>query len=205
MKQTIPEVDTYIDNAAEFAPPILRQLRRLFHQACPEIQETIKWGSPFFEYRGIVGNMSAFRGHVSYGFWKASLMRDPAGLFEDPRDRGMAVLKATSLDDLPSEELLVEYIREAVELNEMGVKTPRKNPGRSSGQPVVPDDLSLALRQNDQALQNFDGFSPSQRKEYGEWVTGAKRQATRAKRLATAIEWLAEGKPRNWKYMKTWR
>jgi uncharacterized protein YdeI (YjbR/CyaY-like superfamily) len=205
MKHTIPEVDTYIEEAAEFARPILRKLLQLFHEACPDIRESIKWSSPFFEHRGIVGNISAFKRHVSYGFWKAGLMSDPEGILKNAGNTQMAVLKASSLEDLPSDEILVGYIREAVELNEKGVRIARPQAADKSRELSIPDDLMAAIRGNDQAHATFEGFSYSNRKDYIEWVTAAKRPATRAQRLATTVEWLAEGKPRNWKYMKNWR
>lgn len=205
MKNTIPEVDTYIDEAAEFARPILRRLRRLFHRACPDIQETIKWSSPFFEHQGIVGNMSAFKSHVSYGFWKAGLMSDPEGILDQAGNSEMAVLKARTVADLPTDEILIRYIEEAVRLNEMGIKVPRPKPYRSRKELEIPGDFMAAVGRSKRALATFEGFSYSNRKDYVEWVTEAKRQATREKRLATAVEWLAEGRPRNWKYMKDWR
>lgn len=205
MTNTLPEVDTYIEASAEFAQPILRKLRELFHRACPEIEESIKWSSPFFEYQGLVGNMTAFKQHVSYGFWKAGLMSDPEGILERAGNTQMAVLKASSVDDLPADAILIQYIEEAVDLNARGVKVPRDRPATEAKALEVPDDLSAALAMNEQALATFDGFSYSNQKDYVEWITEAKREATREKRLAIAIEWLAAGKPRNWKYMKKYR
>jgi len=205
MKNTIPEVDAYIDKAAEFAQPILKKLRQLFHHACPEIQETIKWSSPFFEFKGIVGNMSAFKQHVSYGFWKAGLMSDPEGVLEKAGNTEMAVLKARSIEDLPDDAVLIRYIEEAVQLNDMGIKAPRTRPGKAGKKLAIPDDFMAALSQSEKALAAFESFSDSNRKEYVEWVAEAKREATREKRLATAVEWMSEGRPRNWKYMKDWR
>lgn len=205
MKNTIPEVDSYIEESADFAKPILEKLRLLFHQACPAIQETIKWKSPFFEYKGIVGNMTAFKQHVSYGFWKAGLMSDPEGILEMAGNTRMAVLTAASVDDLPADPILLSYIEKAVELNEKGVKVPRPKASTVRQELKVPQYFWAAVRKNKEALANFEGFSYSNRKEYVEWVREAKREATRDKRLATAVNWLAEGKPRNWKYMKDWR
>lgn len=205
MKNTIPEVDAYIDQAPDFAQPILKKLRRLFHQACPEIQESIKWSSPFFEFQGIVGNMSAFKKHVSYGFWKAGLMSDPEGILEKSGNTQMAILKATSLEDLPDDEVLIRYIEEAVTLNEKGVKIPRSRLANRAEELTIPDDFMAALNQNKEALAAFEQFSNSNRKDYVAWITEAKREETRTKRMATAVEWMAQGKPRNWKYMKDWR
>ncbi len=149
--------------------------------------------------------MSAFTQHVSYGFWKAGLMSDPEGILEKAGNTEMAVLKARSIDDLPDDAVLICYIEEAVQLNEMGIKVPRTRPTEAIKELVIPDDIRAALRQSEKAFATFETFSYSNRKEYVEWVTEAKRQSTREKRLATALEWMAEGKPRNWKYMKDWR
>jgi len=205
MANTIPQIDAYIENSAEFAKPILIKLRSLFHQACPEIEESIKWSSPFFEYKGIVGNMTAFKKHVSYGFWKAGLMSDPEGILEKAGNTQMAVLKARAVDDLPATAILIRYIEEAVDLNERGIKAPQTNPKTGKKTLEIPDYFLAALKKHKQAQGTFEGFSYSKRKDYVEWVTEAKRESTRDKRLATAIEWMAEGKPRNWKYMKEYR
>ena len=205
MANTIPQIDAYIENSAEFAKPILIKLRSLFHQACPEIEESIKWSSPFFEYKGIVGNMTAFKKHVSYGFWKAGLMSDPAGILERAGNTQMAVLKAASVDDLPGDSVMIQYIEEAVDLNERGVKVTRTKPASKRQELQIPDDLAAALAENTKARASFAGFSYSKRKDYVEWIAEAKREVTRRKRLATAMEWLAEGKPRNWKYLKEYQ
>lgn len=205
MKNTLPEVDAYIESSADFAQPILRKLRELFHQACPEIEEAIKWSSPFFEYKGIVGNMTAFKHHVSYGFWKAGLMSDPEGILEKAGNTQMAVMKAARVSDLPKDAVLIRYIQEAVDLNARGVKIPRAQPRSGERALEVPDYFLTALRANQEALETFESFSFSNRRDYVEWVSEAKREATRDKRLATAIEWMAEGKPRNWRYMKGYR
>jgi uncharacterized protein YdeI (YjbR/CyaY-like superfamily) len=188
-----PQFDAYIARAAPFAQPILERLRKAFHKADPEIRETMKWSMPHFEHDGIVANMAAFKQHVTWGFWKASLMDDPQGILTDVR------LKVTDVSELPPEKVLVEYIRRAVKLNEEGVKVERA-PRAAAPPPEVPDDLLAALKKNRKALAAFEQFSPSHKREYVEWITGAKQEATRAKRLAQAVEWIAEGKSRNWKY-----
>jgi uncharacterized protein YdeI (YjbR/CyaY-like superfamily) len=201
MPTTSPAVDDYIENAADFARPILVKIRKLFHKACPQIEEKIKWGVPSFEYKGIVGGMVAFKKYVTFGLWKAALLDDPAGLFRNDHASSMNVDKITKLSELPPDKVLVAYIKQAVDLNERGVKLP---PPKKKQQPPpqAPDDLLAALKKNKTALAAFEDFSPSHRREYIEWITEAKRDETRQKRIATTIEWLAEGKPRNWKYMK---
>ena len=196
-----PAIDAYIAKAAPFARPILKKLRALFHKACPPISETIKWRFPHFEYKGVVGSMAAFKQHVSFGFWKASLMSDPEGLLKGVGNTSMGQIKVSSLDELPSDGILLAYIREAVRLNEEGVKIERPKKGKTK-LVVVPNYFLAALKKNKQAKITFEKFSPSHQREYVEWISEAKQEATRQKRLATALQWLAEGKPRHWKYVK---
>jgi uncharacterized protein YdeI (YjbR/CyaY-like superfamily) len=201
MKNASPEFDAYIADAPAYARPILTKLRALFHKACPDIEEVMKWSFPHFEYRGIVASMAAFKNYIRYGFWKAKLMSDPYGLFKGMDDTTMGATKAATLDDLPSDKILLAYIREAVALNEKGVKAPARK--KLSPKPiVVPDDLAAALKKSKKALAAFEALSPSHKREYIDWITEAKQEATRQQRLATAIEWIAEGKPRHWKYIK---
>jgi uncharacterized protein YdeI (YjbR/CyaY-like superfamily) len=167
------------------------------HKACPTIEETMKWGVPHFEYKGVIAGMAAFKQHAAFGFWKRRLMQDPAGFFSKG-ESGMGGRKIRSVDELPSDAVLLRYIREAVALNEQGVKLSRATKKKPPVKP--PPYLVAALRKNAKARKNFAGLSPSQRREYVEWLTDAKQQATRERRLATAIEWMAEGKARNWKY-----
>ncbi|MDP9199387.1 MAG: DUF1801 domain-containing protein, partial [Pseudomonadota bacterium] len=119
-----PAVDAYIAKSADFARPILKRLRALMHKACPKVEETIKWGVPHFEYRGVIAGMAAFKQHAAFGFWKRRLMKDPAGFFSKG-ESGMGGRKIRSIDELPSDTVLIGYIREAVALNEQGVKVPR--------------------------------------------------------------------------------
>ena len=107
-----------------------------------------------------------------------------------------------TLKDLPADKVLLAYIREAAQLNEAGIKKPEKARPATPKEIIVPDDVAVALQQNTKARTVFEAFSPSHQREYLEWITDAKTTATRNKRLATAIAWMAEGKGRNWKYEK---
>jgi uncharacterized protein YdeI (YjbR/CyaY-like superfamily) len=192
-----PRVDGYIDNSAPFAKPILKHLRRVVHTGCPDVEETIKWQFPHFDYKGMICGMAAFKGHCTLGFWKASLIlgSNKAG------EEGMGQFgRITSLADLPDEKILIGYVRKAAKLNDAGVKRPRAKP-KIQKRLSVPKDLKVALQKNAKARKSFDGFSPSQKREYVEWITEAKREETRKERLKTAIKWMAEGKVRNWKYL----
>lgn len=192
-----PAVDAYIAKSADFARPILKRLRALMHKACPKVEETIKWGVPHFEYQGVIAGMAAFKQHAAFGFWKRRLIKDPAGFFSKG-ESGMGGRKIRSMDELPSDTVLLGYIREAVALNEQGVRVPRST--RKKPPVKAPPYLAAALRKNAKARKTFESFSPSQQREYVEWLTDAKQEATRERRLATAIEWMAEGKTQNWKY-----
>lgn len=193
-----PQVDAYIAAAAPFARPILKHLRKLVHAACPTIEEKIKWGMPFFDHKGSVAHMAAFKEHCAFGFWKSTLLFRPEQRAE--REAMGQFGRITRLDDLPNDKTLIAYLRQAVQLNEAGIKQPRA-PREKTPRPLeVPDDFAAALRKQPAARKTFDRFSPSQRREYVEWISEAKREETRRRRMATALEWLGEGKTLRWKY-----
>jgi uncharacterized protein YdeI (YjbR/CyaY-like superfamily) len=194
-----PAVDAYIAKSPDFAKPILKHLREVVHAAVPDVEEEMKWSTPTFTYKGILCGMAAFKEHCLLGFWKGSLLRDDKGntLERDANELG----RITSLADLPPDKVLTRYIKEAARLNEEGIKV-EKPKAKPKPALVVPPYLVSALRKNKKALTTFEDFSPSAKREYVEWLTEAKTDATRDKRLAQAVEWIAEGKQRNWKYMK---
>lgn len=204
MAVTDPRIDVYIEKAAPFARPILQHLREIIHQACPGAVETMKWSFPHFDYKGsILCSMAAFKHHCAFGFFKASQMYDLHGILTTVDRTSMGHLgKITSLEDLPADDVLKEYIADAMKLNDEGVKAaPRVKPKRST-EVDVPADLQAALNKNKTALQVFEAFAPSHRREYVNWIEEAKREATREKRIATTIEQLVEGKQKDWKYIK---
>ncbi|MBA2241478.1 MAG: YdeI/OmpD-associated family protein [Chthoniobacterales bacterium] len=196
-----PRIDLYIAKAAPFAQPILQHLRDIVHAGCPQVDETLKWSMPHFDHKGVLCGMAAFTRHCTFGFWKAAPIvgDDKPGNSDAMGHFG----RITSLADLPPDSLLIGYVRKAVELNDAGVKSPTRSKPKAKPEPlVVPDYFRDALRNNRKAETTFDGFSYSKQKDYIEWVTEAKRAETRDQRLATAVEWLAEGKPRMWKYQR---
>ncbi|MEW6195028.1 MAG: YdeI/OmpD-associated family protein [Bacteroidota bacterium] len=198
-----PRVDAYIARSKEFAVPILEHLRELAHKVCPEVEETIKWGMPYFDYKGMMCWMASFKQHCVFGFWKASLMKDKKLMANAKSESAMGHLgRITSLKDLPSDKVLLSYIKEAKQLNDNNIKLPIKQIAKERKEIVTPDDFRKVLKKNKAALKVFENFSPSHKREYIEWITEAKTEETRSKRITTAIEWLSEGKPRNWKYMK---
>ena len=191
-----PRVDAYIARSAEFAKPILEHLREVVHGACPDAEETMKWGMPHFVHMGILCHMASFKAHCAFGFYKSAL------LFGDPPKQKGAMGdmgRITSVVDLPPKRELVRLVRAARRLNEEGIAAPRT--ATAPKPPVeLPGDLAAALEASGKARATFAAFPPSHQREYVEWITGAKQDATRQRRLAQAIEWMAEGKPRNWKY-----
>jgi uncharacterized protein YdeI (YjbR/CyaY-like superfamily) len=189
-------IDAYIARQADFARPILEHLRAAVHDACPDSEETLKWSAPAFLYKGKqLAMMAGFKEHATFSFWGGSLVVGE----EEARDGAMGQFgRLTSVADLPPPEALAELIRKAMALTDAGVKPQRS---KSVKEPLdVPDDLRAALDGNAAAAAIFDGFGPGARREYVEWITTAKQPATREKRLAQTVEWLAEGKKRNWKY-----
>ncbi len=203
MKNQDTRIDDYIAKSAAFAHPILIHLRNLIHQGCPDVVETIKWGFPHFDYSGeILCSMASFKKHCTFGFWKASIMADPDKLLQKIGKTAMGSMgQIGDISQLPPDAVLLEYIREAARLNKEGIKIPAKAKIEAKNAALVPDYILSALKVNKDALKTFDNFSPSNKKEYIEWITEAKTEDTRYKRLETAVEWMAEGKIRNWKYM----
>lgn len=196
------KVDAYIMRSADFAQPILEHLRDLVHKTCPDAVEKIKWGFPHFEYKGLLCSMAAFKKHCVFGFWKAALMKDKTLMENAKSETAMGHLgKITSLKDLPSSKVMTSYIREAMKLNDDDVKIEKAKPAKHRSL-VVPEYLAGALAKGKTARQHFEAFSYSNKKEYIAWLEEAKTAETRNKRLAITVEWVGEGKPRNWKYMK---
>ncbi len=193
-------IDAYISKSGEFARPILIHLRALVHKACPEVEETMKWSFPNYMYHGILCNMAAFKEHCSFGFWKASRLSDPRRLLSKAGEGMGSFGKIKRLSDLPPDSVLIAYIREAAELNRKGMRRAPKKPAKPANPLRVPADLAAGLRSNAKAKSNFSSFTPSQKREYVEWIVEAKTDETRKRRLATSVTWIAAGKRRNWKY-----
>ena len=201
-----PRIDIYINKAQSFAQPILEHLRELVHKACPGVQESIKWSRPFFDYKGVIlGNMSAFKEHCSFGFWGeeiGAVLREAKIVQEG----GMGSLgRITSLKDLPSDKQMLSFLHQAAGFIDRGEYTSpitARNKVVKAPKPALetPPEFVKALKADKKAAAFFAAFSPSCKREYTEWIADAKRPETRDKRIAQAIEWIAEGKQRNWKY-----
>lgn len=191
-------VDAYIAKSPEFAIPILSYLRELVHKACPHVQETIKWNFPHFEYQGLLCSMAAFKHHSAFGFWKAALLTDSSELKANNSEAMGHMGQIKSLSDLPPEKSLLSMIKEAVKLNTEGKKLTRKK--MVPGSLKVPEYILAEFIKNKQAKLSFEKLSPSHKREYIEWITDAKTEKTRNKRVTTMMEWLTQGKSINWKY-----
>ena len=187
-------IDAFIAKAQPFAQPILTHLRDVLHHACGGLEESIKWGRPAFLNEGrILAVFGAFKAHASLTLWK---MGEATGREEE----GMGQFgKLTSLADLPGDEELIRIIQATASARAKAMPQPKKAPRPDL---PVPDELASALAASPKAQAVWDGFAPSHRREYSEWVSEAKRAETRAARVAQSVEWIAEGKQRNWKYQK---
>lgn len=202
MPTTDPRIDAYIRKAPEFARPILEHLRSVIHEGCPDVVESIKWSMPAFDHNGPMCGLAAFKAHCAFRFWKGELVAPQ-------EDGGHAMGRfghIERLDDLPARRTLVAIVKKAARLNDDGVRAPwqeerAKTRAKAVKAPlVVPDDLAAALKKNRKAAAAFETFPPSHRREYVEWIVGAKRDETRQRRVATAVSQIAEGKSQNWKY-----
>lgn len=196
MASTDPRIDEYIDSRAEFARPILDHLRRAVRRTCPDVEETLRWSMPSFTYKGqILCQMAAFKGHATFGFWRGKEVAEEA-----EREAAMGQFgRLASVDDLPPDEELDALIRKAMALIDSGAKAPRQVK-HTKPELLMPGDLAAALAGSPAAQSTYDALPPSAKREYLEWVAEAKRPETRAKRIAQAVAWMAEGKRRNWKY-----
>ncbi|MCK5944091.1 MAG: YdeI/OmpD-associated family protein [Planctomycetes bacterium] len=190
-----PRVDAYVEQAVEFARPILVELRARVHQYCPDVVETIKWRAPAFEHGGLLGGMVAFKSYCGFMWWQEKVL-----LEADPEVQAVveATRRMTSVKDLPGKRMFQKALKAAMALNADGPKkrVPKKAPTTQD----VPAAFAAALQRDKVAKRHFDGFAAGYRREYIEWIAEAKREATRERRIAQAIEWLREGKRRNWKY-----
>lgn len=194
MAKRDPRVDAYIAKSGDFAKPILNHVRSLVHETVPEAEETIKWSVPHFEYKGVICGMAAFKQHCNIILWKAALIPGGKG-----RDEKGQITNIRTLSDLPDDKTMRHLLREGARLNEEGVKAPPRT--KPTKKPVaIPAELKSALATNRKAAAAFEKFPPSHKREYAEWIAEAKGEETRQRRVKSAIEWIAEGKSRNWKY-----
>jgi uncharacterized protein YdeI (YjbR/CyaY-like superfamily) len=204
MGKRSPRIDEYIVRSADFAKPILEHLRELVHKGCPEVEETIKWGMPSFDYKGPFFFVASFKQHCAFGFWKSKLLKDPNNYLTLRSNEGGEAMgnfgRVKDIKDLPPAKVILDFVKQAKKLNDDGIKVPKKKTVPKSF--IIPAYFTKALKTNKKALATFDAFSPSNKKEYVMWVVEAKTEATREKRMETALEWMAEGKIRNWKYLK---
>jgi uncharacterized protein YdeI (YjbR/CyaY-like superfamily) len=192
---TDPRVDAYIAKAAPFAQPILQHVRERVHAVAPEAQETLKWSMPSFTVDGkILLGMAAFKAHATVGFWRGQELG-----IEASRDAMGQLGKLTSIEDLPPDDELDALIRKGVELARTA-PAPRKTKNAPKPAPQIHPAFAAALAEAPKAKATLDAFPPSARREYLDWISEAKQESTRDKRIADAVQWLSEGKRRHWKY-----
>jgi uncharacterized protein YdeI (YjbR/CyaY-like superfamily) len=196
MSRRDPRIDAYIKKAAPFAQPILTELRAIVHDACPGVGEDIKWRFPHFLYHGMLCSMASFTRHAAFSFWKGALVTGGPRSADAMGHLG----RLTTVSDLPPKKVLAALIRKAARLNEQGVKVPRVKQAGPATAVRTPADLAAALKKNPGARRGYNAFSPSHKRDYIEWITEAKTDETRVRRLRQALEWMADGKSRNWKY-----
>jgi uncharacterized protein YdeI (YjbR/CyaY-like superfamily) len=200
MEQYNVRVHDYIQQAAPFAQPILNHIREVVHMASPLITENIKWKIPFFEYEGSICQVAAFKQHCAFGFWKASLLDDPKGLLKIGDATAGSFGRIITITDLPSDEAIIHFVLHAMKINESGIKSSVTKTPVEKTELIMPVYFEAILNEHPEARQTYHKFSYSQKKEYLQWIIEAKTEATRQKRMDTAIEWLTEGKSRHWKY-----
>jgi uncharacterized protein YdeI (YjbR/CyaY-like superfamily) len=191
------QFDAYITKSPDWAQPILTRLREIVHEACPDVEEEMKWSSPTFVHHGIMCGMVAFKEHVAFHFWKGELVTGTA-LGANGMGAAAQFGRMTTVKDVPPKKQLVAHIKKAMKLNEEGIKVDR--PKKKRPTLTMPDYFMAAIKKNKKAFAAYEQFSPSHQREYVEWIIDAKTSATRDKRVAQAVEWMAEGKSRNWKY-----
>lgn len=199
MKNTNPIVDEYIKKTQPFAQPILKHIRELMHKGCPDLTETMKWGMPHFEYQGVFASMAAFKEHAVFGFWKQDLIPGMKQYIKEKEAMG-SWGRITSLKGIPPDKDIIEFVRVAATLNEQGIKSPKR-----AQKPVkfdMPADFMKAIKANKKAFVAYEAFSPSNKRDYADWINGAKSDETRSERMKTAVDWMSAGKPRMWKYRK---
>lgn len=202
MEKYSSKIDSYIEKSQDFAKPILHYIRETVHEYCPDAEEAMKWSFPHFIYKGKnLCAMASFKQHCTFGFLLEKEMKTMQEITHDIEKNSMFSLgKITKTEDLPSKPQLKKAILEAMELTDMGVTMKKAAPSKTEME--IPDYFQAALNDNSKALGFFEKASPSFKKEYITWLTEAKTEATRNKRMEQALEWIEEGKGRNWKYEK---
>jgi len=202
MEKYSSKIDAYIEKSQDFAKPVLHYIRETVHEFCPDAEETMKWSFPHFIYKGKnLCAMASFKQHCTFGFWLEKEMKTMQEITQNIEKNSMFSLgKIEQVADLPSKPQLKKAIKEAMELTDMGVTMKKAPPSKIEME--IPDYFQRALEAHPKAKEIFEKASPSFRKEYIAWVTEAKTEATRDKRLEQSLEWIAEGKGRNWKYQK---
>jgi uncharacterized protein YdeI (YjbR/CyaY-like superfamily) len=160
------------------------------------VEETLKWSMPAYTLGGkIVLITASFKAHMALNFWRGQELRGEFAKAEAMGQFG----KIASMEDLPPDAELDRLIREAAELAATA-PAPRKVKHEPKPPAELHPEFAAALDANPKAKAVLDAFPPSAQRDYLDWIAEAKQDVTRAKRIATAIEWLSAGKRRHWKY-----
>ena len=187
-----PRIDAYIAKAQPFARPILEHVRNRVHAVVPDVEEAMKWSHPTYCRGGkIVLGTAAFKEHAAVNFWRGQELG-----FEVKNGAMGQLGKLTQVDQLPTD--FDAMIAKAADLSGAPARPRPKHAPKPA--PELHPEFAAALAKAPQAKATLDGFPPSAQREYLEWISEAKQDATRQKRIADAIEWLGEGKRRHWKY-----
>ena len=201
------KTDRYIKDAPEYARPIMEKIRKAVHKGCPQAEEAIKWGCPYFMYKGkLFCGMAAFKKHVGFGFWNSADMDDPEGLFETGTGKKASMCNARfhSAKELPTQKVLVDYVKQSKKLTDAEVAKSKAIKKKTVKKKVVvpkpPADLTKAFRSNKTAKTYFDSLAPSHRRDFLQWILDAKRETTKEKRIEETIKLLKAEKTLHWKY-----
>lgn len=206
MKNTDPRVDAYIKKAQPFAQPILTHIRKLVHSACPNVSETLKWGHPHFDYHGVICGMASFKAHSAFFFRRPDLIKGVKENSKTGIEKAMGQFgHLENLKDLPSDSKLQGWIRAAAKLNEAGIPEISKKKIIKKAILKVPAYFTNSLKANKKVAEKFKLLTAAQKNEYVEWISEAKTEATRTKRIKSMIDCVKEGKPMNWKYMSKYK
>ena len=198
--QAQEKINLYIAERPEWQRKVLVRLRQLIHSASDEVEENWRWNAPHFDHDGIMLGMVAFKHHVAVWFHKGALVQGPKGLFgekEKGSDKGMLGYKLSESDQI-DEKAFLDLVKQAIKVNQSGAKLADSKPTRKAL--VVPPDLEGCLKKNEEAWRHWERFNYTHKKEYVEWITDAKKEETRKRRIAQALEMIREGTSKEEKY-----
>jgi hypothetical protein len=187
------QINQYMAELPEWQRRMLVRLRQLIHEAAPEVEEAWRWDKPHFDNAGIMVGLCAFKEHVAVWFHKGALLKDTKKLFEATartEEKGMRAYKLHEGDKI-NEAAFLDLVKQAVAVNDKGTKLREAKPTKKAL--VVPEDLEQVLRKDPTAWANWEAFPVGHRRAYVEWVTDARQEETRKRRIAQSLEKIREG------------